>query len=79
MPQVNIPESLFREVEKALPTAVSPDEFVVMAVREKLTTEGQKREFYRLSDQTRAAMMKKGLNESDVLREFESTRHLSNG
>jgi hypothetical protein len=32
MPQVNIPETLFREVERALPKAVSPDEFVATAV-----------------------------------------------
>lgn len=79
MPQVNIPDALFHEVEKALPKAVSPDEFVVMAVREKLTFEDQKREFYRLSDGTRAAMVERGLAESDILGAFESTRHSSNG
>jgi hypothetical protein len=79
MPQINIPDSLFREVEKALPNAVSPDEFIVMAVREKLSFEGQKSEFYRLSDQTRAAMTARGLTEADVLAEFESARHACNG
>jgi len=79
MPQVNIPEALFREVEKVLPNAVSPDEFIVTAVREKLTLEGQKSEFYRLSNQTRAAMTAKGLAESDILAEFESTRRSRSG
>jgi hypothetical protein len=79
MPQVNIPESLFREVEKVLPNAVSPDEFIATAVREKLTLEGQKSEFYRLSNQTRAAMTAKGLAESDILTEFESARRSCNG
>jgi hypothetical protein len=74
MPQVNIPDSLFREVEKALPNAVSPDEFIVTAVREKLSFEGQKHEFYRLSDQARAAMTAKGLTESDILTNFPSCR-----
>ncbi|MBU4400220.1 MAG: hypothetical protein KKE86_12900 [Planctomycetes bacterium] len=46
MPQVNIPDALFQEVEKALPNAVSPDDFVVMAVREKLTSEGQKKRVF---------------------------------
>jgi hypothetical protein len=43
MPQVNIPDSLFREVEKVLPNAVSPDEFIVTAVQEKLSFEGAKK------------------------------------
>ena len=79
MPQVNIPESLFREVEKVLPNAVSPDEFIVTAVREKLTFEGQKQEFYRLSNQTRAAMAARGLTESDIVTEFEAARQSQNG
>jgi hypothetical protein len=79
MPQVNIPDSLFREVEKVLPIAVSPDEFIVTAVREKLSIEGQKSEFYRLSNQTRAAMTAKSLEAADILTEFESTRRPCNG
>jgi hypothetical protein len=73
MPQVNIPESLFREVEKVLPNAASLDEFIATAVREKLTFEGQKREFYRLSNQTRAALAANGLTD------FESARQPQNG
>ncbi len=65
MPQINIPESLLREVESVLPCAISPDEFIATAVREKLTFEGQKREFYNLSDQVRHAMTAKGLTESE--------------
>ncbi len=79
MTQVNIPDVLFQEVEKSLPNAVSPDDFVVMAVREKLTSEGRKKEFFKLSDQTRSALMEQGLTESDVLKEFEATRHSLNG
>ena len=75
MPQVNIPESLFHEVERVLPSTVSPDEFILTAVREKLTFEERKHEFYRLSNQTRAAMAAKGLTESEVLKEFELARH----
>jgi hypothetical protein len=79
MPQVNIPDSLFREVEKVLPNAVSPDEFIVTAVQEKLSFEGQKNEFYKLSNRTRAAMTAKGLSEADVLAEFEAARRSGNG
>ncbi len=79
MPQVNIPDALFREVERVLPNAISPDEFIVTAVREKLTFEGQKQEFYRLSNRTREAMAAKGLTESDILREFESARRSHDG
>ena len=79
MPQVNIPDALFKEVQQSLPTAVSPDDFVVMAVREKLTSEGQKKEFFKLSDQTRSAMQRLGLTEADVMKEFEATRHSQNG
>ncbi len=79
MPHVNIPESLFHEVTRVLPSAVSADEYVVAAVREKLSFEGHKREFFRLSDQVRAALSKKGLAESDILAEFESTRNMHDG
>jgi hypothetical protein len=79
MPQVNIPDSLFREVERVLPNAVSPDEFIVKAVREKVASEGQKQEFYRLSNQTRAAMTARGLTESDILKEFDSARSSQDG
>lgn len=79
MPQVNIPESLFHEVEKALPNAVSADQFVIMAIQEKLTLEDRKRDFYRLSAITSAAMHEKGLTESDMLAAFESSRQTPSG
>ena len=74
MPQIHIPDNIFQEIEKVLPATVSADEFVVQAVREKLTLEDRKKEFYRLSDRTRAAMTEKGLTESDILAELESVR-----
>jgi len=79
MPQIQIPDAVFREIERVLPKTVSADEFVVQAVREKLTLEDHKKEFGRLSDRTRAAMARKGLAESDVLAEFESTRKAPRG
>ena len=37
MPQVNIPDTLFSEIEKAVRLPISPEDFVVAAVREKLS------------------------------------------
>lgn len=74
MPEIHIPDNVFQEIEKILPAAVSADEFVVQAVREKLSSEDRKQEFYRLSDRTRAAMVEKGLTESDILAEFDLFR-----
>jgi hypothetical protein len=79
MPQIQIPQSLFDQIETVVPTTTSPEEFVVQAVREKLSWESRKQEFYRLSGETRAAMAAKGLSEADVLADFEATRQSSNG
>jgi hypothetical protein len=79
MAQIQIPDAVFREIERILPNTVSADEFVVQAVREKLTFEDHKKEFERLSDRTRAAMANKGLTESDILAEFESARKALGG
>jgi hypothetical protein len=74
MPQVNIPDTLFSEIEKAIRLPISPEDFVVAAVREKLSWESRKEEFFRLSDGTWAAMLAKGLSEGDILRDFASVR-----
>ena len=77
MPHVDIPQSLFEQIEKVVPTTTSPDDFVVQAVREKFSWEVRKGEFYRLSDETRAAMTAKGLAEADILADFEAARRIS--
>jgi len=74
MPQIHIPETLFAEIEKMLPPSASAAEFVVQAVREKLSVEDRKREFYRISDQNRAAMTEKGISAAEILADFESVR-----
>ena len=79
MPQVQIPQALFDQIETVVSVNGSPEEFVVAAVREKLSAEKRKAEFYRLSDATCAAMTAKGLTEADVLADFEATRATSNG
>jgi hypothetical protein len=79
MLQVNIPDTLLSEIEKVVSAPTSLEDFVVEAVREKLSWEGRRREFYRLSDETRAAMKAKGLTEADILNDFEAFRHRLTG
>ncbi len=79
MPQVYIPDSLFKEIEKSLPKTTSADEFVLQAVREKLTFMERKDEFYRLSDRARLSMVEKGISETEILTEFDCFRDKLNG
>ena len=79
MPNVHIPQSLFDQIERVVPAATSPEDFVVQAVQEKRSWEGRKGEFYRLSNETRAAMAAKGLSEAAILADFEAFRTASNG
>jgi hypothetical protein len=79
MHQVPIPDAVFREIQRVLPKSVTADEFVLEAIRERLSVEDRKNEFYGLSERTRRAMAEKGLMESDILAEFESTRQARSG
>ena len=45
MPQIEIPQTLFEQIETVVPANGSPEEFVVQAVREKLSSEARKSEF----------------------------------
>jgi hypothetical protein len=74
MVQIGIPEDLFECIKRVVPDSVSPESYVVEVLRENLAFEERKRHFYRLSDQTRAAMMQKGISEADILEDFESFR-----
>jgi len=79
MPDIQIPQSLFEEIERVVPAATSPADFIVQAIRDKLSRQGRKSEFYRLSDETRVAMAAKGLTETEILVDFEASRTTSNG
>jgi hypothetical protein len=79
MAQIFIPDAVFQEIQKALPTSISADEFVLQAVQDKLSFEERKRRFYELSDRTRTAMMEKGLTEDDILADFEQFREKLSG
>jgi hypothetical protein len=74
MPHVNIPDNLFQQIEKILPPAVSTDDYVVEAVREKLVSEDHKRRFFELSERNRTAMKEKGLTEESFLTDFDQFR-----
>ena len=75
MAQVFLPDTVFQEIQNALPASVSADEFVLRAVRDKLSFEERKRRFFELSDRTRAAMIEKGITEEEILADFEEFRH----
>ena len=79
MPQVFIPDAVFQEIQKALPSAISADEFILRAVQDRLSFEEHKRRFYELSDRTRAAMIEKGITEEEILADFEQFRNKVNG
>lgn len=74
MPQVDIPQELFQQIQAALPMSTSPDQFVSQAVREKLAKQEQREEFMRLSDITKQAMATRGITEEDLLADFERQR-----
>jgi hypothetical protein len=77
--RVEIPDALAAEIEKRLSTPGSTQDFVLEAVREKLSWEDRRREFHRLSDKSRATMAAKGLSETDILKDFEDFRHRLSG
>ena len=74
MHEIQIPETLFDDIQSVLPAAASTDDFIRQAIREKLSSEVRKREFQETSEETRVAMKEKGLTEADILADFESSR-----
>ena len=79
MPQVEIPDAVFERIDQVRPESQSVADFVQHAVQEKLAWEERKREFYRLSDETRMAMSNRGLSEAEILADFESFRESVSG
>jgi hypothetical protein len=75
MPQVEIPQDLFQQIEAALPMSTSPDQYVSQAVREKLAKEEHREEFMRLVAKNREAMVKQGLTEEEILADFDAWHH----
>ena len=74
MPQVDIPDLVFQQIEQLRPESQSAADFVLHAIQDRLAWEDRKREFYRLSVETRRLLSKQGISEADVLADFESFR-----
>ncbi len=74
MPQVEISQDLFQQVQQALPVSGSPDQFVSQAVREKLDKQQQREEFLRMVAKNREAMVEQGLTEEEILADFDAWR-----
>lgn len=79
MPQVEIPDVVFQQIEQLRPESQSAADFVLHAIQDRLAWEDGKREFYRLSDETRRSLSKQGITEADVLADFESSREALSG
>lgn len=79
MPQVEIPDVVFQQIEQLRPESQSAADFVLHAIQDRLAWEDRKREFYRLSDETRRSLSKQGITEADVLADFESSREALSG
>ena len=79
MPQIEILDAAFQRIEQLRPESQSAADFVLHAIQDRLVGEDRKREFYRLSDETRRAMSKQGISEAEVLADFESFRELLSG
>ena len=73
MAVVTISDELLERVEQSRPN-LSTAEFVVDAVREKLAWQERRAEFFRLSDETRRQLDKKGIGEAEILRDFDAFR-----
>ena len=79
MPQVEIPDVVFQQIEQLRPESQSAADFVLHAIQDRLAWEDRKREFCRLSDETRRPLSKQGISEADVLADFESFREALSG
>jgi hypothetical protein len=79
MAHVFISDAVFQQIQKALPSGVSADQFILQAVQDKLSLEERKRRCFELGDQMRAAMIEKGLTEEEILADFEKFRNTING
>ena len=74
MPQVDIPQDLFQQIQRVLPPSGTADEFVHQAVRDKIEWQKRREEFLRLTSLNRQAMEAQGLTEEEVLADFEVWR-----
>lgn len=74
MAVITISDELLQRVEQSRPGSRSTAEFVADAVRENLAWLERKAEFFRLSDETRRQMDKQGIDEAEILGDFDAVR-----
>ncbi len=74
MPLIEIPGDLFQQIQANVPAGGSVDAFVREAVREKIHGDERRKEFHRLTEKIRHAMVAKGLTEEEILADFEAHR-----
>jgi len=74
MPQIDIPQDLFQQIQQALPPSETTDQFIQEAVRKQLAWQERRAEFFRLSDITRQAMAAQVLTEVELLEDFYNER-----
>ena len=74
MAQISIADDLLRRVDDVRPASVSAEQFVADAVREKLSWQENRAEFFQLSDETRQMMEAKGITQAEILADFEASR-----
>ena len=73
MAVITISDELLERVEQSRPNH-STAEFVADAVREKLAWQERRAEFFRLSDETRRQLDNQGIDEAEILRDFDAFR-----
>ncbi len=74
MPHIDISTDLFQKIQQNLSPSGSVDDFVRSAIEARLADQGQRDEFFRLTDETRRRMLDQGLTEEGVLVDFELQR-----
>jgi hypothetical protein len=79
MPQIDIPQDLFQQVDQTRPRSVSTAEFVAQAVREKLDRDDRMTRLDELTGRIRRSMLEHGVTEEEVLTDFEAHRDAACG
>lgn len=74
MSQIQISDALLQQIQSAGVTGSAVDAFVEQAVREKLHEEERRKEFFRLTDKVREAMLAQGLTEEEIIADLENER-----
>lgn len=75
MHAVVIPPDLLEKIEHTLSNGGSVDDFVRIAVEEKLDDTARRSRLHHLTAKIHEAMLAKGLTEDEILADFDQHRH----